>query len=42
MNDEETAVVALIENIQRENLSAVEEAEAYKSYLKLDKPLKVS
>ena len=42
MNDEETAVVALIENIQRENLSAIEEAEAYKSYLKLDKPLKVS
>ena len=41
MNDEET-VVALIENIQRENLSAIEEAEAYKSYLKLDKPLKVS
>ena len=34
MDDEETAVVALIENIQRENLSVVEEAEAYKSYLK--------
>ena len=34
MDDEETAVVALIENIQRENLS-VEEAEAYKSYLNL-------
>ena len=30
MDDEETAVVALIENIQRENLSVVEEAEAYK------------
>ena len=35
MDDEETAVVALIENIQRENLSVVEEAEAYKSYLNL-------
>ena len=34
MNDEETAVVALIENIQRENLSVVEEAEAYKNCLK--------
>ena len=34
MSDEETAVVALIENIQRENLSVVEEAEAYKNYLK--------
>ncbi|MCS4485815.1 ParB/RepB/Spo0J family partition protein [Staphylococcus americanisciuri] len=33
LNDEETAVVALIENIQRENLSAVEEAEAYKKLL---------
>ena len=32
MDDEETAVVALIENIQRENLSVVEEAEAYKNY----------
>ena len=35
MDDEETAVVALIENIQRENLSVVEEAEAYKKLLKL-------
>ena len=35
MNDEETAVVALIENIQRENLSAVEEAEAYKKLLEI-------
>lgn len=35
MNDEETAVVALIENIQRENLSVVEEAEAYKKLLEL-------
>lgn len=33
LDDEETAVVALIENIQRENLSAVEEAEAYKKLL---------
>ena len=41
MNDEETAVVALIENIQRENLSAVEEAEAYKS-LKLVAQRKVN
>ena len=32
MNDEETAVV--VENIQRENLSVVEEAEAYKNCLK--------
>lgn len=31
MNDKETAAIALIENIQRENLSAVEEAEAYKN-----------
>ncbi|WP_085060086.1 nucleoid occlusion protein [Staphylococcus haemolyticus] len=35
MNNEETAVVALIENIQRENLSAVEEAEAYKKLLEI-------
>lgn len=35
INDEETAVVALIENIQRENLSAVEEAEAYKKLLEI-------
>ncbi|WP_436855498.1 ParB/RepB/Spo0J family partition protein [Staphylococcus caeli] len=33
LDDEETAVVALIENIQRENLSVVEEAEAYKKLL---------
>ncbi len=34
MDDEETpVVVALIENIQRENLSVVEEAEAYKKLL---------
>ena len=32
LGDEETAVVALIENIQRENLSVVEEAEAYKNF----------
>lgn len=35
MNDEETAVVALIENIQRENLSVVEEAEAYKKLIEI-------
>ena len=35
MNDEQTAVVALIENIQRENLSAIEEAEAYKKLLEI-------
>ncbi|NUL20750.1 ParB/RepB/Spo0J family partition protein, partial [Agrobacterium tumefaciens] len=34
-DDEETAVVALIENIQRENLSVVEEAEAYKKLLEI-------
>ncbi|MEB7754451.1 ParB/RepB/Spo0J family partition protein [Staphylococcus pseudoxylosus] len=33
LDDEETAVVALIENIQRENLSVIEEAEAYKNLL---------
>ncbi|REH81026.1 nucleoid occlusion protein [Staphylococcus felis] len=33
LDDEETAVVALIENIQRENLSPIEEAEAYKKLL---------
>ncbi|ARJ30785.1 ParB/RepB/Spo0J family partition protein [Staphylococcus lugdunensis] len=35
MSDEETTVVALIENIQRENLSVVEEAEAYKKLLEI-------
>ena len=35
LDDEETAVVALIENIQRENLSVVEEAEAYKKLLEI-------
>ncbi|MGW7989839.1 ParB/RepB/Spo0J family partition protein [Staphylococcus xylosus] len=33
LDDEKTAVVALIENIQRENLSVIEEAEAYKKLL---------
>nr|WP_263314447.1 ParB/RepB/Spo0J family partition protein [Mammaliicoccus sp. Marseille-Q6498] len=36
LNDKETAAVALIENIQRENLSAIEEAEAYKKLLDLE------
>ncbi|WJP97801.1 nucleoid occlusion protein [Macrococcus bovicus] len=36
LNDKETAAIALIENIQRENLSVVEEAEAYKKLLDLD------
>ncbi len=35
MDDEETAVVALIENIQRENLSVVEEAKPIRNYWKL-------
>ena len=35
LDDEETAVVALIENTQRENLSVVEEAEAYKKLLEI-------
>ncbi|MDW4292722.1 ParB/RepB/Spo0J family partition protein [Staphylococcus saprophyticus] len=35
LDDEETAIVALIENIQRENLSVVEEAEAYKKLLEI-------
>ncbi|MCD8828951.1 nucleoid occlusion protein [Staphylococcus gallinarum] len=35
LDDEETAVVALIENIQRENLSVIEEAEAYKKLLEI-------
>ncbi|MGS5800953.1 ParB/RepB/Spo0J family partition protein [Staphylococcus aureus] len=35
LDDDETAVVALIENIQRENLSVVEEAEAYKKLLEI-------
>lgn len=34
MNDEEVQEAALIENIQRENLNAVEEARAYKTILK--------
>ncbi|MBQ4526753.1 MAG: nucleoid occlusion protein [Clostridia bacterium] len=33
MNDNDSAVVALIENIQRENLSFMEEAEAYRNLL---------
>src|SRR5699024_3993481 len=35
LGDEETAVVALIQNIQRENLSVVEDAEMYKKLLEL-------
>ena len=33
-SDEESATLALVENIQRENLSAIEEAKAYKALLK--------
>ena len=36
LNVKETAAVALIENIQRENLSAIEEAEAYRKLLELE------
>ena len=33
IKDEEVAIVALIENIQRENLSAIDEAKGYKSIM---------
>lgn len=36
MNDKETASLALIENLQREQLSSVEEAQAYKSLMDLN------
>ena len=35
LDDQETAAIALIENIQRENLSAIEEAKAYLSLMSL-------
>lgn len=34
ITDEESATLSLVENIQRENLSAIEEAKAYKNLLK--------
>ena len=34
-NDEQSAQVALIENVQRENLTAIEEAEAYHTLLEM-------
>ena len=36
LTDTESAAIALIENIQRENLSSIEEARAYKKLLKMD------
>lgn len=42
MNDEETAVVALIENIQRENLSVVRKRKHTKNCLKLEIQHKVN
>ena len=36
MDDHETASMALIENLQREELTAVEEAQAYKDLMKLN------
>lgn len=36
LTDNETAAVALIENIQREDLSSIEEARAYKKLLEMD------
>ena len=42
MNDEESAVVALIENIQRENLSVLKKRKLIKSFLKLVAQRKVN
>jgi len=36
LTDQETAAVALIENIQRENLSSIEEARAYQKLLEME------
>jgi ParB family chromosome partitioning protein len=36
MDDHETASMALIENLQREELTAVEEADAYQNLMKLN------
>src|SRR5699024_7776774 len=36
LTDQETAAIALIENIQRENLTSIEEARAYKQLLDMD------
>lgn len=36
LTDTESAAIALIENIQRENLSSIEEARAYQKLLKMD------
>jgi len=36
LTDQETAAVALIENIQRENLSSIEEARAYRKLLEME------
>ena len=36
LTDQESAAIALIENIQRENLSSIEEARAYKQLLQMD------
>lgn len=36
LTDQESAAIALIENIQRENLSSIEEARAYKQLLAMD------
>src|SRR5699024_11471410 len=36
LTDQETAAVAVIENIQRENLSSIEEARAYRKLLEME------